>query len=343
MKVEKKVICSLNKCYSIAPLWYRGKNCFLVAAEGHDPCYLFSETGERLDTIWTEPGGVMTMRQLPGSDGVFLATHRFYSPDDAADAEIVVAQPDGAAGWKVRTLCKAPFVHRFGIIERGGVCHLLVCCLKSGQEHKGDWSRPGAVWSAVLPADLSGFDAAHPLPLQCVKDGMLKNHGYSEYRDGEVTTAIVGCDSGVWQFVPPERAEAPWTVRRLTDRPSSDAVLLDFDGDGKPELGSISPFHGDTLEFFRQDAAGDYRLDWTSPKRFGLLHATWPCLLGGRPAWVVGCREGERESMLVTWDDGTYRLEPFDRAGAANALLLENGLLVMTNREIDEVAMYAFR
>ena len=42
MKVEKKVIAQLNKCYSIGRLRYQGKPCFLVAAEQNDPCYLFS-------------------------------------------------------------------------------------------------------------------------------------------------------------------------------------------------------------------------------------------------------------------------------------------------------------
>ena len=45
MKVEKKVISNLNKCYSMSTLSYKGENCFLVAAEKHDPCYLFAEDG----------------------------------------------------------------------------------------------------------------------------------------------------------------------------------------------------------------------------------------------------------------------------------------------------------
>ena len=41
MKVEKKVISNLNKCYSITDITVEGKPCFLVAAEKKDPCYLF--------------------------------------------------------------------------------------------------------------------------------------------------------------------------------------------------------------------------------------------------------------------------------------------------------------
>ena len=46
MKVEKKIIFNLNKCYAMSQLTYKGDNCFLVAAEKKDPCYLFAEDGK---------------------------------------------------------------------------------------------------------------------------------------------------------------------------------------------------------------------------------------------------------------------------------------------------------
>lgn len=341
MKVEKKVVGSLNKCYALAKLKYRGQDCFLAAAEKQDPCYLFSAQGERLDTIWEGPGGVMTMEQVPGTDGVFLATHEFYSPNDSAKARIVVASP-GTDGWQIRNLCRVPFVHRFGILQRGGVNYLLVCCLKSNHEYKDDWRFPGAVYAAVLPQDLGVIDEEHPLQLELLMDGMLKNHGYSKYVDGETETAVVGCDNGVYQFVPPADTSGKWEIKLILAAPASDAVLADFDGDGEPELGVITPFHGDVLRIYKKNAAGTYVVIWEFAEKCEFLHATWVAKLFGRPTWFVGNRKGARYSMAVYWDNG-YKAEVFDQgAGAANALMLDRNRLVMTNRESDEIAVYTF-
>ena len=348
MKVEKKVISHLNKCYSMCELTYRGERCFLVAAEKRDPCYLFSEDGVQLETVWTEPGGVMTMAQVPGSDGQFLATHRFYSPNDSKDAKIIIATPRGKDDWEIRTLCAAPFVHRFGILHRNGVNYLLVCCLKSGHEYKEDWRSPGACFAAVLPEDLSGFDGDHPLPLTKIKDNLLKNHGYSAIRVDGHDAAVVGCEEGTFLFVPPASPDQPWEIRHLCGVPASDSVLVDFDGDGQLELGTISPFHGNSITIYHLDAHGNYVPQWKYPcpeSETEMVHATWAGTLLGRPAWVVGWRKGTKNTIAITYENGAYQTAFIDQnTGCANLMHFAGrdgkDVLVATNREIDEAAMY---
>ena len=348
MNVNKKVLAKLNKCYSLSELSYRGEHCFLVAAEKQDPCYLFSEDGERLATVWEQPGGVMTMTPVPGTDGAFLATHKFYSPNDSAQAKIVIAEPDGEGRWTVRTLVDAPFVHRFGILERCGVRYLLMCCLKSGHACKDDWSSPGRVFAAVLPEDLSPYNEENQLPLTELKDGMLKNHGYCLVREGNYDTALVTCEQGVFQFVPPETKEEGWVIRQLLDVPTSDAVLLDLDGDGKLELGCMSPFHGDQLAIYHLDEAGTYQKVWKYCEPCEFLHAIWAGELLGSPAWVVGHRKGKRNTMVIRYVPGNgYAAQVIDEdVGAANVMHFVNkageDVLVAANREIDEICLYTF-
>lgn len=350
MKIEKRIISKLNKCYAIARLVCEGRQGFLVAAEKKDPCYLFTEDGVLADTVWTEPGGVMTMVPVPGADGQFLAVHLFFSPDNSQDAKIVIATRREKGAWEIRTLCKAPFVHRFGILNRAGVNYLFVCCLKTGNEYDGDWRFPGACYGTELPDDLSPYNDENLLELSLIKEGLLKNHGYSLINRGGHDAALVGCEQGTFIFEPPAVRGTPWNVSQISNVPSSDSVLIDFDGDGKLELGIIGPFHGASLTIWHLDDCGNYVPQWkySAPEKdTEMLHATCADIILGKPTWIVGWRKGTKDTIAITWDPeaGDYKTEFIDRdTGCANVYHFVDrqgrDIVVGTNREINEVAYY---
>lgn len=345
MKVSKKVISNLTKCYSITPLKYQGEDHFLVAAEKVDKCLLFDADGNQKDVVWEEPGGVMTMVQVPGTDGQFLATHKFYSPNDSKEAKIVIVTPHGKGDWEVRTLVDLPFVHRFDIITRNGVNYLIACALKSDHEYKEDWRFPGKVFAAVLPEDLSSFSDDNQLELTVIKEGLLKNHGYYKVEDEGVMTSIVSADNGVFQFVPPAAEGEDWEIRQLVSDPCSDAVLVDFDGDGEKELAAISPFHGDTISVYKKDN-GEFKKVYEYERKIEFSHAIYGGMLCGKPSLVIGHRKAERDLLVFTYnsESKTYEAEIIDKdCGPANVYhYVKDGkdMLVSTNREIDEVALY---
>ena len=332
MKVEKKVISNLNKCYAISSLNFKGNNCFLVAAEKSDPCYLFSESGELLETVWEQPGGVMTMTQVPNSDGQFLATHEFFSPNNSQNARIIIATPKSKNNWEIRTLCKVP------------------CALKTGHEYKNDWRFKGACFGSVLPEDLSGFNDSNMLKMELICDGMLKNHGFCKISHAGHDAALVGCEEGTFLISPPAVLGSDWEVEQISSIPSSDSILMDFDGDGKLELGCISPFHGNSLTIYHLDEHGNYVPQWKysrPEKETEMIHATWACEISGKPTWVVGWRKGTKKTIAITWDNdsGDYKTDVIDEnTGCANAMHFKNSkgqdVIVATNREIDEVALY---
>lgn len=345
MKVEKKVIANLNKCYSIAPLTYQGRGHILVAAEKADPCLLFDLEGNLEDTVWTEPGGAMTMVQVPGSAGQFLATHKFYSPNDSKEAKIVIVTPVSKGNWEVKTLVKLPFVHRFDILERNGIHYLIACALKSGHGFKDDWSMPGKVYAAVLPEDLSGFDEERQLELEVIKTDMLKNHGYYKVEENGLQTAVISSESGIFRFVPPAKEGDKWEIQLLLATPASDAVLVDLDEDGEKELAVLAPFHGPCISIYKKQD-GSYRkvYDYNEPAEF--THAIFGGMLCGKPAFVVGHRQGKRNLLAFTWDkeSESYQVQVLDEnCGPANVYKYTHegkDIMIATNREINEVAMY---
>ena len=287
------------------------------------------------------------MVQVPGTDGQFLATHKFYSPNDSKEAKIVIATPDGSGKWEIRTLAELPFVHRFDILKSNGRNYLIACTLKSGHEYKEDWSSPGKVYAAQLPEDLSGFDSAHQLEFQILKDGMLKNHGYYKVREGNSESSLVCSENGVFRFYPPEQPEAAWTVEQLLDIPASDATLVDLDGDGEKELVVLSPFHGSEIRIYKKLREG-YQNVYEYPEKAEFLHAIWSGNLNGKPTAVIGYRKGARRLMAFTWSEEkkSYVFRTLDEdCGPANAYgysLDGKDVLIAANREINEVAMYTF-
>lgn len=343
--IEKKSIYSLDKCYSIAPLFYQNKEHFLVAAEKVNECVLFDMEGNVRDVIWKEPGGTMSMVQVPNSDGQFLATQKFYSPNDSKEAKIVIVTAKEEGKWEIETLVELPHVHRFDIVERNGVHYLIACTLKSGHDYKEDWSQPGKVYVAELPRDLSGFSIDNQLKFTVLKENMLKNHGYYRVFDEGVETSIISAENGVYQFIPPKDKEGEWEIKKLLDSPASDAVLVDLDEDGEKELVVLSPFHGDQIRIYRKQE-GRYHLVYEYEKRAKFLHAIGIAVIAKKPVLILGHRSGEQNLMLFTFDQEKkeYQMQLIDsNCGSANVSIFykdTNMILISANRETNEVALY---
>lgn len=338
MRIEKKIATHLTKCYSLARVSYHGQDCYLVASEKQFPCLVLDREGTVLETVWEEPGGVMTLEPLKDGEGSFLATHRFYSPNDSAQASIVLARRE-ETGWRVDTLCPLPFVHRFGILERDGRRYVAAATLKSAHAFRNDWTCPGRVWVGELPANLK---ESPRLSLEPLVSGLMRNHGFFKFRENGYTACLVGTDNGVYKIVPPESGGA-WSYTRLLDTPASDIALADFDGDGMDELLVLSPFHGDRLTIYKQTGNG-YQPVYFFDHPLPFLHAIDVCDFDGRKAAVIGHREGARDLILINHDGSGYRYQVIDHdIGPANVLCEPEGRgmrILSANREIDEVAIY---
>lgn len=342
MKVQKRVIGNLEKCYSLAEFDYDGKKHLLVAAEKKDEIDVFTYDGQKVDTLYGGDGGVMTMQQYPEKP-ILLATQKFYSPNNSAEAKIIYfINVNGK--WEHRVLCEAPFVHRFGILERDGDKYLIVCTLKSAHAFKNDWTCPGRVWVARLPEDITQYDENHLLELKPLISGLFKNHGFMGGREKDYDFAVVGTENGIYKVVPPEK-EGEWVYEKLLDIPASDMLYLDFDGDGERELLVLSPFHGDTLSLWKK-AEGEYKKVYEYPGKLPFIHAVWGEKVDGKVYGFVGCRDGERELKVVFRNEekGIWETCEVDRgAGAANVMFYKDGdknRLLAANRETDEIAVY---
>lgn len=332
LKTTKKVIGKLNKCYALAEINMDDSRSLLVGAEKEDPCFRYDLDGNYIETLWEEPGGVMTLEQY--GDAV-LSTWKFYSPNNSAEAKIVyyIKKEDK---WECNVLCDLSFVHRFGILESNGKHYLVACTLKSAHAFKDDWTCPGRVWVGELPKDITIFNQDHQLHLEALISGLTKNHGFCK----KDNTALVGSDNGVFRIYPPHENEG-WRYEQISTQPASDMLYEDFDNDGINELFVLSPFHGDTISIWKEG-----KQVYEYPEKLPFLHAIYSGTIHGKTYAFTGCRQGNRELLAIHYDDMKkgYVSEIIDQgAGAANCYFYqkdEKNYLLAANRETDEIAIY---
>ncbi len=361
IKVDKKVIARMNKCYAICLLESGGEKSFLVATEKEGDCRRFDIEGNPIETIWTEPGGVMTMVQIPNGNGAFLSTQKFYSPNNSSEAKIVIAEPIDNTGkkvnslkekhtWRIKTLCQMPYIHRFDIIPGGNKYYIIACTIKSDHKYKDDWRYPGKIWVRELPESFDAYDAdaGNPMEFDLLQDGLLKNHGYGRFeKDGKVCS-LIGAENGLFKVSPPNEEEAQWQIKKILDRPTSDVRAIDIDGDGKNEYMIFSPFHGSDLSFYKESKDG-LEAFYHHSEDLPFLHALWAGEIKNKASFILGHRGGDRDLMLASWNDSTNKIEftilDHDR-GPANVLAYNidgQDFIVATNRETNEVALYKLK
>ena len=341
MKFTKKKIATLNKCYALAHFEKEGQTYLICGAEKEDPTYLFDGEGNYLETICEGPGGNMTIEPFPGEPDVVLTTEAFYSPNNSAEAKIVI-RTRTENGWTREVLCDLPFVHRFGILCVGEKKYIVACTLKSAHAFKDDWTCPGRIWVGEIDEDIRSYNSGHQLKLTALVSGLYRNHGFCKTLNNGTAAALVGADNGVYRVTAPHDGE-DWKVEQLLEEKTSDMLYADFDGDGEKELVVFSPFHGEKLSVYHQSAEG-FKEVWKYDHDLPFLHAIWLCEIDGRPTALVGNRQGDREFFALSYYDGAYHTDEIDRgAGATNAMTFTKDgktVIMAANRETDEVALY---
>jgi hypothetical protein len=344
MKVEKRVLTTMNRCYAASHIVVGGEVRLLLATEGEGPCLAWSgpDYAEQ-HTVWDGPGGTMSIVPVEGTDGEFLAVQKFFKMFQWDEAKIVHVRPVGARGYAVRDLLQLPYIHRFDLLAAQGRRWFLGSTLSTHKDSKEDWSHPGQVWVGEY------CDGARLEPT-LLKDGLTKNHGYSRLRrvvDGTPReVGLVTGEQGAFEVTPPQRPGDGWQVRQFMDWPISDIAALDIDGDGELEFATIEPFHGPYFRVYKRRGDGFERV-FEHPETSDFYHVVVATTLRGRPVFVGGCRRGRQQLFVVQAPrSAPLELEAVvidEGVGPANVHVLHEAgrdVIVAANREKAEAALY---
>ena len=340
MRIERRFLAGMNRCYAATHIDVDGQTRILLATEGEGPCLAWvGPDHEGPHTVWAGPGGTMSMVPIPGTNGEFLAVQKFFRMFEWEEAKLVHVKPAGDGSYRVTDALHLPYIHRFDLLPVRDRLYFIGCTLATRKASREDWSSPGKIF-------VGEYRGAGPLQVSVLKDGLTQNHGYSRLeRDGRVSS-LVTCREGAYEVTPPQQPGADWGVRQFMDWPISDIAAIDIDGDGELEFATIEPFHGSHFRVYKRDA-GAYRMVYQHPEVSEFYHVVTGTTLAGKPVFVGGCRRGRQQLFYVhaLQDDPlVLQAEVIEEGvGPSNVHVMHEpgrDIIVSANRERAEAALY---
>ena len=340
MKIDKRFLATLNRCYSCNSIEVDGQTRILLATEGEGACLAWSGPDyTQSHTVWDGPGGTMSIVPIPGTNGEFLAVQKFFRMFDWEEAKVVHVRPLAGGGYAVTDILQLPYIHRFDLLTVAGRHYFIGCTLATTKTTKEDWSNPGKIW-------VGEYTGVGPLQVSVLKDGLTKNHGYSRLVQDGAMHGLVTCEEGAFEVTPPQTPGGEWAVRQFMDWPISDISAIDIDGDGELEFATIEAFHGEYFRIYKK-IDGVFKKVFEHPEITEFYHVVVGATLAGEPVFIGGCRRGKQQLFYVrAKHKAPLELEAVvieEGVGPSNAYVLhekERDVLVSANREKAEAALY---
>ena len=343
MRIEKKVLDSIVRCYCVGSVTIDQELYILMASEEvAGPCYAYHGPDFGIkETVWEQCGGTMSIIEIPDTNGEFLAVQNFFPGFKSETAKIVWGKRDPENGWIIRDVLSLPYVHRFDIVKSGNTNWFIGATLCTSKKEREDWSDPGKIYAGKLPSDLSQGIRVDP-----IMDGLLKNHGYYRAQYEGRDACFFTCESGIYVLTPPAEEGGDWSVRHILERPVSDVAVYDIDGCGEDELVTIEPFHGNGF-FINKRYGSEYRKVYTYPGEINFAHAVWAGKLRGVPAVIGGIRRVNCELFMVRCKDAVNQIYETtvieEGVGPANVAVInkkDHDLILSANHTKNEAAVY---
>ena len=340
MKIEKRFLTQMNRCYAANQIVVDGKSRILLATEGEGPCMAWEGPDyHQSHHVWQAPGGTMSIVPISGTNGEFLAVQKFFRMFDWEEAKIVHVRPQENKAYEVSDLLNLPYIHRFDLLTVGEKHYFIGCTLATKKATKDDWSNPGKIW-------VGEFDGKALVNVRVLKEGLTKNHGYSRLKANGKNIALVTAHEGAFMVTPPQTPGAEWSIEQIMDWPISDIAAIDIDNDGELEFATIEPFHGEYFRVYKK-IDGAFKKVFEHPEVTEFYHVVVAAKLVGTPVFIGGCRRGRQQLFYLYASSQSplqFALELIEEGvGPSNVHVInedKRDIIVAANREKAEAALY---
>lgn len=342
IKHTKKIIASMNRCYSVSGLSWNGQPAYAVASEAIDgDAYVYHGQGyEEREQIWSGKGGTMSIVPIPNSDKEeFLAIQNFFPGFDARNVKIVKVTRKGNA-WLEEDVINVPYCHRFELITWGNEIYLIAATLCTWKNEREDWSSPGHVFVGKYHPDSNKVtDFRLVISNLTQNHGMLKIESNIQEQDGDYM--LISTFEGVFKIYW-DKLSNNYTFDHILKTPSSETVVIDIDGDGVDEFIAIQSFHGNELGIYKEDGT----LQTIIKRNTNFLHSLWSGFVKGKPFYLCGGRRLDSDIYLGYYDQESEDFKEYlidSGNGSANIVVTveDNKMeIISTNNSLNEIAIY---
>lgn len=340
MKIEKIHLDDIVRCYCASHIEIDGKLYALFASENPESeCYSYTgENFEQKETVWNDRGGCMSIIPFDDRKGEFLAVNEFYLKVSPSLAKIVWGKKT-ADGWQIQDLFSLPFLHRFDIYHVDGVDYIICATIARNKQNKEDWSLPGQIYVGKLPQDLT-----EGVQLTQIADGCYRNHGYSRSAYEGRVCGYFSSDQGVLRVEPPKPDGTEWKVTKIIDKPIGEIAFIDIDNDGKDEMMTIEPFHGDAMHIYHENEQGVWEIVFTYPTPIDFAHTLVGRKIAGINSFAGGVRRVNAELFIIQYLNNQYEVKVIEEGvGPANIDVInmpDCDLILSANHTKNEAAVY---
>jgi hypothetical protein len=333
---DKTVVHEMSLPYALGMLGAGPGAGVACGTEDHGPLVRIEPPFRAAQPLASGPGGCMGVVFDPARPSDLYAIMGCFTGYQFRDGAIYRIR----AGAEPERVLDLPFAHRIGFAERAGRRVLLAATLAADKEDASDWSKPGAVYAAEMDRDPAR------LRLEPVLPGIHKNHGFLVAElDGRRSLLIGGSEGLLAADLEDPGPRWPW--RQVLPGETSDAVLADLDGDGRAELVTIEPFHGNALRGYRRSTSGWVPF-WEAELQFG--HGLMAGTFQGRPSVLASSRAGGKELLLFQFEPAAparpRRVVVDGGAGAASMLVITHGgtdHILSANQAAGQIVLYTPR
>jgi hypothetical protein len=340
MEIKKIVSIPMERCYATNFITINEQCKIIFASEaiGGECIVLNSPDSSEKETVWDDKGGTMAVVPIPKRQNEFLAIQNFFPGFNSKDAKVVwVRYTDN--GYEIHDFIQLPYLHRFEILQSEGKLFFIGCTICTSKTEREDWSDPGKIYVGELP------NSHHEkIKLEVLKDRLFKNHGFWKTKLLDNDLVYIGSQEGIFKIVPP-MGKTSWSITHIFDEETSEMVFCDLDNDGIDELITISPFHGDSVNIFKNEN-NTYIKIWNYDKNIEFVHTLWAGKLFGKNTVIVGARKGDESLFLIHYNSksGMYERTVIEKGvGPANievVSLVGMYYLASANHTKKEAAVY---